>query len=61
MRRPPGFFAHLLDFEERDVAALPAELQPLVARHHAHVRLLDAAPVRERAARRSARATPRAP
>ena len=50
VRRPPGFFAHLLDVEERDIAALPAELQPLVARHHAHVRLLDAAPVRERAA-----------
>jgi NAD(P)-dependent dehydrogenase (short-subunit alcohol dehydrogenase family) len=43
VRRPPGFFQHLLEFEEREAAALPTELQPLVARHHAAVRLLKAA------------------
>ena len=43
VRRPPGFFAHLLEFEDRDPSGLPDELQPLVARHHECVRLLDAA------------------
>jgi NAD(P)-dependent dehydrogenase (short-subunit alcohol dehydrogenase family) len=43
VRRPPGFFAHLLEFEERDTDALPAELRPLVARHHESVRLLQSA------------------
>jgi NAD(P)-dependent dehydrogenase (short-subunit alcohol dehydrogenase family) len=43
VRRPPGFFAHLLEFEERDEDALPAELRPLVARHHESVRLLQSA------------------
>ena len=41
VRRPPGFFAHLLEFEERDT--LPAELRPLLARHHESVRLLQSA------------------
>ena len=43
VRRPPGFFEHLLDFEERPIDALPAELQPLVASHHECVRLLEGA------------------
>jgi NAD(P)-dependent dehydrogenase (short-subunit alcohol dehydrogenase family) len=43
VRRPPGFFTHLLELEERPAEALPAELGPLVARHHESVRLLDAA------------------
>jgi NAD(P)-dependent dehydrogenase (short-subunit alcohol dehydrogenase family) len=43
VRRPPGFFAHLLDLEERPLHALPAELQPLVARHHEHASALAAA------------------
>jgi NAD(P)-dependent dehydrogenase (short-subunit alcohol dehydrogenase family) len=43
VRRPPGFFSHLLEFEEREAEALPAELQPLVARHHEGVRRLEAA------------------
>jgi NAD(P)-dependent dehydrogenase (short-subunit alcohol dehydrogenase family) len=43
VRRPPGFFTHLLEFEERDTDALRPELRPLVARHHESVRLLDAA------------------
>jgi len=43
VRRPPGFFAHLLEFEERDTEALPAELVPLLARHRESVRLLAAA------------------
>jgi NAD(P)-dependent dehydrogenase (short-subunit alcohol dehydrogenase family) len=44
VRRPPGFYEHLLGFEERPVEALPAELQPLVRAHHACVRLLEGAP-----------------
>jgi NAD(P)-dependent dehydrogenase (short-subunit alcohol dehydrogenase family) len=44
VRRPPGFFEHLLEFEEREAQDLPAELQPLVARHHEGVRLLELAP-----------------
>ena len=43
VRRPPGFYEHLLEFEERDVAALPEALRPLVAEHHACVRLLEGA------------------
>ena len=43
VRRPPGFFEHLLDFEERPIDALPAELRPLVASHHECVRLLEGA------------------
>ncbi len=43
VRRPPGFFQHLLELEERDPSELPAELRPLVARHHECVRLLDSA------------------
>ena len=43
VRRPPGFFGHLLEFEERDPSGLPPELRPLVARHHECVRLLDSA------------------
>jgi NAD(P)-dependent dehydrogenase (short-subunit alcohol dehydrogenase family) len=43
VRRPPGFYAHLLDFEERSIEELPAELRPLVQAHHACVRLLEGA------------------
>ena len=43
VRRPPGFFTHLLEFEEQDDAALPAELRPLLAPHHESVRLLESA------------------
>jgi NAD(P)-dependent dehydrogenase (short-subunit alcohol dehydrogenase family) len=43
VRRPPGFFAHLVELEERAEDALPAELRPLVARHHESVRLLQSA------------------
>ena len=43
VRRPPGFFEHLLDFEERPLEALPAELQPVVRSHHDCVRLLEGA------------------
>jgi NAD(P)-dependent dehydrogenase (short-subunit alcohol dehydrogenase family) len=43
VRRPPGFYAHLLAFEERPIEALPAELQPLVQPHHECVRLLESA------------------
>jgi NAD(P)-dependent dehydrogenase (short-subunit alcohol dehydrogenase family) len=43
VRRPPGFFTHLLEFEERSLGALPPDLQPLVAGHHAALDLLEAA------------------
>ena len=43
VRRPPGFYEHLLDFEERPLEALPAELQPVVRSHHDCVRLLEGA------------------
>jgi NAD(P)-dependent dehydrogenase (short-subunit alcohol dehydrogenase family) len=47
VRRPPGFYAHLLDFEERPVESLAAQLQPLVRPHHDCVRLLERASVPE--------------
>jgi NAD(P)-dependent dehydrogenase (short-subunit alcohol dehydrogenase family) len=43
VRRPPGFFEHLLDFEELEEEALPEGLRPLLASHHEGVRLLEAA------------------
>jgi NAD(P)-dependent dehydrogenase (short-subunit alcohol dehydrogenase family) len=45
VRRPPGFYAHLLDLEERPIEALPAELRPLLRSHHDTVRLLARAGV----------------
>ncbi len=41
VRRPPGFYAHLLDFEERPLGALDPELRPLVERHHAFATALQ--------------------
>jgi len=41
VRRPPGFYEHLLDFEERKIEDLPAELRPLVRSHHDGVRRLE--------------------
>ena len=52
MRRPPGFYAHLLEFEEQPLERLPAQLQPLVRAHHDCVRLLEGA------SRRRARGAP---
>jgi NAD(P)-dependent dehydrogenase (short-subunit alcohol dehydrogenase family) len=43
VRRPPGFFEHLLDFEEQPIDRLPSELRPLVASHHECVRRLEGA------------------
>jgi len=43
VRRPPGFYKHLLDFEARPLDALPGEIQPLVASHHECARLLESA------------------
>jgi NAD(P)-dependent dehydrogenase (short-subunit alcohol dehydrogenase family) len=43
VRRPPGFYAHLLEFEEHSAERLPAPLQPLVRAHHDCVRLLEGA------------------
>jgi NAD(P)-dependent dehydrogenase (short-subunit alcohol dehydrogenase family) len=34
VRRPPGFYAHLVDLELRPLEGLPAEARRLVARHH---------------------------
>jgi len=34
VRRPPGFYAHLLDFEEQPAAALPEPLRPLLRAWH---------------------------
>ena len=45
VRRPPGFFSHLLEHEEQPLEALPDELQPLVAAHHDGVRRLEAAAI----------------
>jgi NAD(P)-dependent dehydrogenase (short-subunit alcohol dehydrogenase family) len=44
VRRPPGFYAHLLDFEALPLEALPAPLQPVLGAHHACVAALQAAP-----------------
>ncbi|HXK10385.1 MAG TPA: SDR family NAD(P)-dependent oxidoreductase [Vicinamibacteria bacterium] len=43
VRRPPGFYEHLLDFEERRLEDLPAELRPLVRAHHDAVLELEGA------------------
>ncbi len=45
VRRPPGFYAHLLDFESSPFEALPPPLRPLVRAHHEVVRLLEGASV----------------
>lgn len=34
VRRPPGFYAHLLDVELQSMAALPEAARPLIAAHH---------------------------
>jgi NAD(P)-dependent dehydrogenase (short-subunit alcohol dehydrogenase family) len=34
VRRPPGFYAHLVDQERAPLAALPAEVRPLLEAHH---------------------------
>ena len=44
VRRPPGFYAHLLDFEARAHSDLPPELQPLLRSHHACLSVLSGAP-----------------
>jgi NAD(P)-dependent dehydrogenase (short-subunit alcohol dehydrogenase family) len=43
VRRPPAFYAHLLDFEEQPIESLSPDLQPLVRPHHELVRLLERA------------------
>ncbi len=40
MRRPAGFYAHLLDFEQQPQAALPAPLRPLLDAWHEERRAL---------------------
>ncbi len=34
VRRPPGFYAHLLDLEREPLAALPAPMRPLLQAYH---------------------------
>ncbi len=43
VRRPPGFYEHLLGFETQPFETLAPEIRPLVASHHAFVRLLEGA------------------
>jgi NAD(P)-dependent dehydrogenase (short-subunit alcohol dehydrogenase family) len=50
VRRPPGFYEHLLAFEEEPLGALPAAVQPLVRAHHGSVALLENASPRAGAA-----------
>jgi NAD(P)-dependent dehydrogenase (short-subunit alcohol dehydrogenase family) len=51
VRRPPGFYAHLLDLEEQPIDSLAPELRSLVRSHHECVRLLERASVPEAEAR----------
>ena len=44
VRRPPGFYEHLLDFEERPLDELPAPLRPVLEHHHRCAGELEAAP-----------------
>ena len=44
VRRPPAFYAHLLDLESRAHAELPAEVRPLLESHRACVSALAGAP-----------------
>jgi NAD(P)-dependent dehydrogenase (short-subunit alcohol dehydrogenase family) len=44
VRRPPGFYAHLLDFESRDVRELDPEVRRLLGAHEDCKRLLSSAP-----------------
>src|SRR4029079_1915812 len=44
VRRPAGFFQHLLAREGAKVAALPAEMRPLLAGHEEICRMLEGAP-----------------
>jgi NAD(P)-dependent dehydrogenase (short-subunit alcohol dehydrogenase family) len=43
VRRPSGFYEHLLELEGRPIEELPATLQPLVRSHHDCIRLLESA------------------
>ena len=43
VRRPPGFYEHLLGFEDTPVEALPEALRPLVRAHHGSVLRLESA------------------
>lgn len=44
VRRPPGYYAHLVDLEQAALDALPAPARPLVARHARERNLLASAP-----------------
>lgn len=41
VRKPPGFYHHLMDWETKPMNQLPAEIQPLLAAHEACKRDLD--------------------
>jgi NAD(P)-dependent dehydrogenase (short-subunit alcohol dehydrogenase family) len=44
VRRPPGFYEHLLDFESLSLRDLPDALRPVVSAHHDCVATLEDAP-----------------
>jgi NAD(P)-dependent dehydrogenase (short-subunit alcohol dehydrogenase family) len=44
VRRPPGFYAHLLDFESMEPRALSVEIRPLLRDHEECVQALSSAP-----------------
>ncbi|MBA3011790.1 MAG: SDR family oxidoreductase [Proteobacteria bacterium] len=44
VRRPPGFYAHLMDVETRDVAQLPKDAQSLLDEHQACISQLEYSP-----------------
>ncbi|HXY40652.1 MAG TPA: SDR family oxidoreductase [Vicinamibacteria bacterium] len=41
VRRPPGFYEHLLAFEEQPLETLPEPLRPLLQAHHGFTRRLE--------------------
>jgi NAD(P)-dependent dehydrogenase (short-subunit alcohol dehydrogenase family) len=41
VRRPAGFYSHLLELEDLPLAALPAQVQPLLRAHHESALLLE--------------------
>jgi NAD(P)-dependent dehydrogenase (short-subunit alcohol dehydrogenase family) len=41
VRKPPGFYQHLMEWESRPLSGLPAEFQPLLSAHEACKRALE--------------------
>ena len=44
VRRPPGFYAHLMETESRPLGELPGEVRPLLAHHEECKRQLEGTP-----------------